>query len=207
MRTSPLPRHVTFALVVLVLVGLGVYLVGPARGSSGPGRPAHSTQATAPSPALTSPVAVAPASSPSAAPDIYQWLPFTQAGLTAAASVARRFGAAYGTFSYTESADAYGASLRSVASTDLIGQIVAAYSLPGVAGPRTSGRQVSSGSSVIESIRAFGATSLTFVVQVTENMTSTSGRSQVVTPYAITLTGGASTWQVTDVELAAAGNS
>jgi hypothetical protein len=44
-------------------------------------------------------------------------------------------------------------------------------------------------------------------VQIAEHQTATSGSSNVVTSYSVTLTGSGSAWQVTDIELAAAGNS
>lgn len=128
-------------------------------------------------------------------------------GLAAAASVARKFGDAYGTFSYTETAAAYVATLQPLTSASLVGQIEAAYSLPSMAAARSTAKQVSTGTAVIESIRAFGPTSLTFVVSITEQQTTASGSSSTVTSYALTLTGGGSAWQVTDIELAQLGNS
>jgi hypothetical protein len=79
--------------------------------------------------------------------------------------------------------------------------------VPGVAAARSQARQVSAGAAAIEAIRAFGPSSLTFLVQITEHLTATSGTSQLVTTYAITVTGSAAAWQVTDIELAAAGNT
>ena len=38
-------------------------------------------------------------------------------------------------------------------------------------------------------------------------MTDTGGRSQLTVDYAVTLSGGAGSWQVTSIELASAGNS
>jgi hypothetical protein len=37
-------------------------------------------------------------------------------------------------------------------------------------------------------------------------LTDTKGRSTVSVPYAVTATGGGSSWQVSDIELASAGN-
>ena len=53
------------------------------------------------------------------APDIYEWLPFSQASLAKAASVTEAFGAAYDTFSYRESASSYQASLRGLTTSEL----------------------------------------------------------------------------------------
>jgi hypothetical protein len=217
MEPNPLQRRLAFGLLVLVLVGLGVYLLGPA--ARGAGRTAtprvRPAASAAPSPsgpgpgpgAQPGPSAASGPGSAVAAPDIYQWLPFTQAGLAAAASVARRFGDAYGTFTYAENARTYAQPIQQLATAQLAGQVEAAYSLPGVAAARYAARQVSAGSSAVDSIRAFGPASLTFVVQVTENLTTLSGRSQSVTAYAITLTGSGSAWLVSDIELATAGNS
>lgn len=205
MDTSPAWRRVVFGLIVCVLAALGAYLLGPV---------AHSSDRVGRKPgAATSPrVAATPsgqATAPPAAgqPDIYQWLPFTQAGLSAAASVVIKFGDAYATYSYTQNATAYAKPLAAIASAQLVGQIEAAYAAPGVAAVRASGKQVSAGTTTIGSIRAFGPGSLTFVVQVAQQLTDTTGRTERSAVYAVTVTGTGTSWQVTDVELASAGNS
>jgi hypothetical protein len=210
MEFSALQRRLAFGLIVLVLVGLAAYLIGP--GARGAGRPTAHPSRTA---SAISPSSSPPPSAPvdpsapvqSTVPDIYQWLPFSQTGLAAAASVARRFGAAYGTFSYAETAAAYAAPLRALSSAALVGQIEAAYSLPGMAAARSKDKQVATGTAVIQSIRAFGPTSITFIVQITQHQTTASGRTASATSYAVTLTGVGSTWQVTGIELAVVGNS
>ncbi len=209
MELSPLRRRAAFGLIVVALVALGAYLLGPV--AHGVGRPAPAG-ANSPSPSASAanslpPPARSTANPGSSGPNIYQWLPFTQAGLAAAVSVAVRFGDSYGTFSYTQSTASYGGSLRAVTSPQLLAQIEAAYSTPGIAAARASAKQVSVGSAVIASLRAFGPSSLTFVVQVTQRITGLSGRSDVTTSYAVTLTGSGTSWQVSDVELASAGNS
>jgi hypothetical protein len=198
---SPLQRRAAFGVLVLMLVALGVYLLGPV--AHGAGRPASPERTTPP----TRPSRSAPASAAATGPNIYQWLPFTQAGLAAAASVVVRFGDAYGTFSYTQDASAYGAPMQPYTAPQLLAQIEAAYAAPGVAAARAGGKQVSAGSAAIESIRAFGSTSLTFVVQVTQRLTELSGRSQTSASYAVTVTGNGTSWLVSDIELASAGNS
>jgi hypothetical protein len=118
-----------------------------------------------------------------------------------------RFGAAYGTYSYAESASAYGVSLRPVTSASLVEQIEAAYAAPGVASARSGSKQVTVGTATIDSISAFGPTSLTFYLQITQRVTATTGTSEQSTRYSVTVTGGGTSWQVTDVELATVGNS
>lgn len=203
-------RKAVFGLIVVLLVGLGVYLFVPAARGTGPAaspsRPRHSPAPRVASPTPTpSPVPVA-AATPSA-PDIYQWLPFTPSELATAASVTTKFSEAYGTWSYSQNAQAYAATMRNLAAPDLSQVLAQDYSVPGVASVRTRQKQVSTGSAVINSLRAFGSSSITFVVTVTEGITDTSGRSSVSAQYAVTVASSGSGWQVNDIELAAAGNS
>jgi hypothetical protein len=217
MELSPAQRKIAFAVVVFVLAGLGAYLLTSARHqASHPSAAPTSHAAPRPStPPATSPLPTASASgAPTASsspvstqiPSIYQWLPFTKSGLASAASTAVRFGTAYGTFSYTEKAPAYVATMRGLISNQLSAQLAAAYSAPGVASLRTSRKQVSSGTASISSLRAFGPSSLTFVLSITEHLTATRDGGSTTTSYAVTLTGGDSGWQVSDIELASAGN-
>ncbi len=205
---SPLWRRVAFAVIVCALVALGAYLIRPAThpGRLSAGKSADHRRAVTSTPNPARSPAAGTLSAPGNA-DIYQWLPFTQAGLAAAAATVTRFSAAYGTYSYTESAAAYGASLQPVASASLVQQIEAAYATPGVASARAGGKQVSAGSATIDSIEAFGPTSLTFYVQVVQRLTATAGASQQSARYSITVTGGGTSWQVTSIELATVGNS
>jgi hypothetical protein len=203
MELSPAARRLIFSLIVCALVGLGAYLIGPvAHGAGSPTRPGGSSAKSVTTGIPATANAVAPGQ-----PDIYQWLSFTPAGLAAAASVVVKFADAYGSYSYTESATAYVAPIVPITSSQLVGQIEAAYSVPGVAAARLSGKQVAVATATIGSIRAFGASSITFLVQVSQQLTDTAGRRQQTVIYAITVTGSGTSWQVTDIELAGAGNS
>jgi hypothetical protein len=204
-------RKAVFGLIVVVLAGLGVYMFVPATRGSGPAAappsPRHSAAAPTASPAAptASPVPVS-AGTPSA-PDIYQWLPFTQSELATAASVTTEFSDAYGTWSYSQNSRAYVATMRNLATPDLSQVLAQDYSVPGVASMRTREKQVSAGSAVIDSLRAFGASSITFVVTISQEITDTGGRSSVTGQYAVTVASDGSGWQVNDIELASAGNS
>jgi hypothetical protein len=202
MDASPAARRIAFAVIVCAFAALGAYVLGPLdhrSGTSG-GKPA----ALGP---VRTPVRAQPSARGTGPASIYQWLPFTQAGLTAAAKTVVRFGDAYGTYSYTETGAAYVAQLQSVASAQLVGQIEAAYEAPGVAAVRQKEKQVSVGTTTIGSIRAFGPGSLTFLVLVSQQITTAAGLSQQATDYAVTVTGSGTGWQVSDVELASEGNS
>lgn len=203
---SPGWRRVAFAVIVCVLVVLGAYLIRPAT------HPGHQSARQPPrhEPGIAGtphPVVSPTAGTLSGQPDIYQWLPFNQAGLAAAAGTATRFGDAYGTYSYTESATAYGASLQPVTSVSLVQQIEAAYAAPGVASARAGSKQVAVGEATIDAIDAFGPTSLTFDIQIAQRVTATTGASQQSARYSVTVTGDGTNWQVASVELATVGNS
>jgi hypothetical protein len=60
---------------------------------------------------------------------------------------------------------------------------------------------------VINSLRAFGPSSITFVVTISQEITATNGRNQVTAQYAVTVTSAGTGWQVNDIEQASAGNS
>jgi hypothetical protein len=221
MDLSPTQRVLAFVGIVVVLGGMGAYLLIPGvRSAVGHGHaPAGATPSTSASGAgETSPAAPARSSAPAAsvspaptpagsAPNIYQWLPFSQTDLAKAASVAEAFGAAYDTFSYRESTSSYLASLRGLATSELSSTLARAYGTPGVASQRTQQKQVSSARAGINSIRTFGSGSLTFVVTIVQTIRTKQGKSQNNGQYAITLTGSGQSWLVNDIELASAGNT
>ena len=210
MDLSPRQRSAVFAVIVVVLAALGYYLVVPAVTHSG-----DHAQAAA-SPTLASPATVTTptptpteaASAPSAGGvNIYAWLPFTQQDLTSAAAVAVRFSVDYNTYTYTESAAGYVAKMTGLITGELATTLQASYSTPGVVGTRTSQQQISTGTAAINSLRAFGPSSLTFVVNTTQHLVSSHGTSNGSAQYAVTLTGSGSSWQASDIELSSAGNS
>jgi hypothetical protein len=207
---SPRQRTAVFIAVVVALAALGYYLVVPAvTHSHGSAQNAASTPASTPS-ATEQTQTAAPTIQASAAaaggPDIYAWLPFTQQNLAAAASVAVRFSVDYNTFTYTESATDYTGAMGGLVTSQLAGTLRAVYQTPGVAKLRTSQKQVSTGTAVISSLRAFGPSSLTFIVTAGQRLATSDGTSTASTQYAVTVTGSGSSWQVSDIELQSAGN-
>ena len=212
MDLTPGQRKAVFAGIVLALVALGAFLLVPALRSKGgaQGRPAAATQPLHSASPTTPPATPAgPGSTPPSGTgaNIYTWLPFSQAGLTAAANVVRQFAADYSTYTYTESAAAFVRRMRGLITAQLAGTLAQAYSTPGVAQVRTQQKQVYSGTGQITSIRGFGSGAITFVVAVDQKITDTKGTSRNTINYAVTVTGAGTNWQVNDVELASAGNT
>lgn len=203
MELTPATRRIAFVAIAGGLAALGALELGPVahRGDNADHKPAAASSR----PSI--PARASARASATDQPDIYQWLPFTEAGLAAAAAIVVRFGDAYGTYSYTQDAAGFAAPLASVTSAALLGQIEAAYDAPGIAAARQSEQQVSVGAATVDSLRAFGPGSLTFVVQVEQQLTDSTGTSRQTTDYAVTVSGSGTSWQVTDVELASAGNS
>ncbi|MDR2985806.1 MAG: hypothetical protein LBV34_13300 [Nocardiopsaceae bacterium] len=206
MELTPFQRIAAFAVVVLVLAGLGAYLFLPrssaATGGAGGGEP---SRRHSPSP-VPSQSSVSPVPSGQADPDIYQWLPFTKAALASAATATTEFATDYGTYSYTETTQAYLAPMRRLMSEQLGVVIGRAFQAPGLASSRSAAKQEATATDGILALRAFGPTSLTFVVAISQRITSNSGTRKQVTNYAVTLTGTGSSWQVNDIQLASAGN-
>jgi len=207
---SPGQQKAVFALVVVVLAALGYWLIVPR--VSHP----HAQAQPSPNPSATQSVPSPPASSPPTATtspasangvDIYSWLPFTQQDLAAAAAVTEKFLVDYNTYSYTESAADFVGRMNGLITTQLASTLRGLYAQPGVAKLRSGQRQVSTGTAVINSIRAFGASSLTFVATGTQHLTTTKGASNGSAQYAITVTGSGTSWQVDNIELASVGQS
>jgi len=215
MDLTPGQRKAVFAGVVLALAALGAFLLVPALTSKGrnQGRPAAASQplhGTPAAPAPTPPAGLGAATPPTTGTggvDIYKWLPFSPAGLTAAARVVEQFATDYSTYTYTESAASYVRQMRSLITPQLAVTLARAYATPGVAQLRTQQKQVYSGTGQITSLRGFGSGSMTFLVAVAQKITGTQGTSRNTVNYAVTVTGAGSDWHVNDVEFANAGNT
>jgi hypothetical protein len=208
---SPRQRTAVFIGVVIALAALGYYLVVPAvthsHGSAQAANPASTPSAAATEQTQASAPTIQASAAAAGGPDIYAWLPFTQQNLAAAASVAVRFSVDYNTFTYTESATAYVGAMGDLVTGQLAGTLRDVYQTPGVAKLRTSQKQVSTGTAVISSLRAFGPSSMTFIVTAGQRLATSDGTSTASTQYAVTVTGSGSSWQVSDIELQSAGNA
>jgi hypothetical protein len=214
MELSTGQQRLLFVIVVLALAGLGIYLVGPGSHHGAAASPGASPSSGGPSPVGSTTPAIQPTTTPATSAatgggaDIYQWLPFTQQDLTAAAQATVAFAADYDTYSYTETDMAYIGKMASVVTGQLAATLKNAYDLPGAVSARIGPKQVSTSSGEIAAIRSFGTgpASIMFVVDITQKLTDTKGTSSKTTPYWVTVVSGTAGWQVNDIEQAGAGN-
>jgi hypothetical protein len=214
-------RRLVFAVVVIALAGLGIFLVKGHDSGSPAAAPSPSASASPSSGAASSAAgsqSVPPSSIPAATPvstaggaEIYQWLPFTPTEFSAAAQTTVTFAKDYATWSYTESAAAYTAKLSPLVAPSELAQITSGFSTAGVAQQRTADKQVSTGSGTIDSISSIvdapGPASITFVVTINQQVTPAQPTG--VSPsqqYAVTVVSSGAGWLVNDLELPNTGN-
>ncbi len=188
MDLTPGQRRLLFVVVVIVLVGLGAFVIeGRSHGNTAaapPPKPTPSASASA-TPAASSAAATAtpPATEPSATPpastaggaNIYQWLPFTQPDLTAAAKTTLAFAKDYVTWNSKESKTAYGAKMAGLVTAQEDTALANDFSTAA----RGAGNAVSSGSGTINSISSFGSNpaSITFSVTIAQQVVPAQGTS------------------------------
>jgi len=209
---SPGQKKAVFALVVVVLAALGYWLILPkvshSKAQAQP-TPTPSPTESVPSPPVSAGNTGTPTvtTTPTAAGsvNIYSWLPFTQEGLTAAASVTQQFLVDYDTYSYTESAQDYVGKMGDLITGPLATTLKALYASPGVAKVRNDQKQTSTGTAQINSLRSFGPSSLTFVVTGHQHLVTAKGASDGTAQYAITVTGSGTSWQVDNIQLSSTG--
>src|ERR1700739_802459 len=121
MELTPGRQRLVFVVIVLALAALGIYLIGMREhGGTPPAAPSTSASTAVRAASATTP-GIPPSSLPTPTPvstaggaEIYQWLPFTPAELTAAAQTTVSFAKDYVTWSYTENETAYGATMSSL---------------------------------------------------------------------------------------------
>lgn len=219
MDLTPGRQRLVFVVIVIALVGLTSYLIEnrhsggtPAAGPS-PSTPQSSVSTSAGTQANGAPPSSVPAATPASTAsgaEIYQWLPFTAADLSGAAQTTLTFAKDYSTWSYTESATDYAAKMAGLVTSQELATLTSGYSTAGVAGPRVTDKQVSTGSGTIDSIRSFGTNpvSITFVVTINQQVTSTQPATTAPPQqYAVTVVSSGSVWQVNDLELSQLGNT
>lgn len=205
-------RGLVFAAIVAILAAVGIYLTimnsdsgEPAAEQVGASRTTSSSSATKAG-ATTAPSPSKPLATASAAPfDVYSYLPMTKQQLAAAADLAERFTAAYGTFSYSEDPAKHADRVALFTTSDLAVVLTRAITSPVTAQQNRDDEVVSQATAKMKEIRQVDRTSVVFVVVGTHQITAKSGKKTRVEEYAVTLTQSGSDWRVFDVQLAKEG--
>jgi len=229
MELSPGQQRLLFVVVVIALVGLGFFLIegrshGTTAASTTTPAPAPSSSAPAASGAATAtPPATEPAGPPSATTagggggneaggdkggaNIYQWLPFTQSDLTAAAKTTLAFATDYVTWNSKESKAAYGAKMASLVTAQEDETLEYDFSTAAAAAA-AAGNAVSTGGGTIDSISSFGSdpASITFSVAIAQQVVPAKGTTTSPSQYSITVVSTGAGWQVDNIELSSLGN-
>ncbi|HEX3957878.1 MAG TPA: hypothetical protein VHZ03_14765 [Trebonia sp.] len=222
MQLSTGQQRALFVVLVILLAGVGIYLLGPGRNHGAAASPAASvTPAAATSSPTPTPQAVPSAElapTPVAAPttvksaNIYNWLPFTQQDLNESANVALAFAADYETFSYTDSAATYGQRMAKVVTSgsgQLLPSLESGFAPPAVQQQRDQQHLVSKSSGTIVRISSFGASSqatITFVIDITVAKTANGTTTTTSNPWDVTTVEVAGGWQVNNIEPDGAGD-
>ncbi|WP_246060144.1 hypothetical protein [Herbidospora galbida] len=198
-------RKGLFVAAVVVLAALGIYLTtlddgGGEVGTAGPVGPESTRTVTAPPVAVPSQVAT----TPSAEFDVYSYLPLSRDQLGAAADLARRFTAAYGTYSYDDPVGRAG-RLKAFTTVEFGDDLTRTVTSPAAVEHDSADQIVSKGSARLKSIRDMSANSVVVVVEGTAEITAVSGARNQVEDYAVTVVQAGADWRVYDLQLAGSG--
>ncbi|MEU7896631.1 hypothetical protein AB0B45_27705 [Nonomuraea sp. NPDC049152] len=194
-------RGLAFAAIVLVLAAVGIFVTmwpesgapAPAAGQEAAGR---TTSGSSAAPAVVTPLATA-----SNAPfDIYAYLPMTKQELAAAADLAMRFAAAYGTFRYDEEPAAYADRLKVFTTADLAEVLTRTVTSPGTVEANRTDQVISQATAKVKEIRQVDRTSIVFVVTGTREVSAKSGPTRRDEDYAVTVQQMGSDWRVFDLQ-------
>jgi hypothetical protein len=223
MDFTPGQRRLLFVVVVIALVGLGIFVIhgrnqGNAAAPATTPTPAKTGSAASAAATVSSPPAASSAATTPAAtgidPNIYRWLPFTQSDLAAAAKTTLAFANVYANTSYTQTKADYAGKLAGLTTSQEAATLVSDFESPEIAHTRTADKQVATGTATIDSINSFGPEapepagppSITFEVTIAQKLVSTSGTLTSSPQYTITTVSTATGWQVQNIQLASLGN-
>jgi hypothetical protein len=189
-------RKLLFAGLVIVLAAAGVFLTIGSGSHRHPRAARTSTPTPTASQAGTSAPPVAAPKQPPGSYDIYSLLPFSQKDFGAAADVARRFTAAYGTYRFDEDPKTYVDRLRGMASSDLATQLQQGAAAPGVLAQRKQDQEVSTSDATLDSLRDMAKDQIIFLATGRQHITKGGKTSDATQQYAVTMTRSGGGWVV-----------
>ncbi|TDD46848.1 hypothetical protein E1286_19675 [Nonomuraea terrae] len=187
-------RGVAFAAIAVVLAAVGLYLT---LWSDPPEPEPAEPEARATSAAVASSTPLATASDEPF--DVYAYLPMTEEQLAAAADLAERFTAEYGTFRYDEDAAAYAARLKAYTTAELGNTLARTRTSAGTVEEERDDQLVSTATARLKEIRQVERSSIVFVVTATRQIDSNSSDQAVTEDYAVTVSQLGSDWRIYDI--------
>ena len=194
-------RGVAFAAVVVIIAAVGLYLaLWP--DSEEPAAVQAPRGVTTSSPLVES----TPLATASDAPfDVYAYLPMSKEQLAAAADLAERFTAEYGTFRHDEDPAAYAARVKQYTTAELGDILARTLTSPGTVERNRADEVVSTTTAALKEIRQIDRTSVVFVVTGTQQLATKSGTKQLVEQYAVTVSQLGADWRVFELRPAGEG--
>ncbi|GAA2369706.1 hypothetical protein [Nonomuraea africana] len=195
-------RGLAFAAIVLVLAAVGIFVtMWPDSETAPPTSGQEVTAGRTGSGSAAAPAVVTPLATASDAPfDIYSFLPMTKQELAAAADLAERFTAAYGTFRYDEDPAVYAGRLKVFTTTGLADVLTRTITSPGTVEANRADEVVSQATAKVKEIRQVDRTSIVFVVTGTREVSAKSGPTRRDEAYAVTMQQMGSDWRVFDLQ-------
>ncbi|GAA3233694.1 hypothetical protein [Nonomuraea helvata] len=189
-------RGVAFAAIVVVIAAVGIYLtMWPDSGNDQADPKQEPARAASAHPAPNTPLATA-----SGAPfDVYSYLPMKKEQLAAAADLAERFTAAYGTFRYDEDPAAYAARVKVFTTPELGNELTRTLTSAGTVEQNRNDQVVSKATARLKEIRQIEQTSIVFVVTASRQVTAKSGDKQLTEEYAVTVSQAVDDWRIFDI--------
>ncbi|TDC05202.1 hypothetical protein E1267_20405 [Nonomuraea longispora] len=194
-------RGLAFAVIVVVVAAVGIYLtIGPS--AEEPAEPAPEATSAAVTPAASS----TPLATASAEPfDVYSYLPMQKEQLAAAADLAERFAAEYGTFRHDEDPAAYAARLKAYTTAEFGNELARTVSSAGTIEQNRNDETVSTATARLKEIRQVEKTSVVFVISTTRQVAAKSGDKRQDEEFAVTVSQEGADWRVFDLRPATEG--
>ncbi|MFD0774110.1 hypothetical protein ACFQZ2_09255 [Streptomonospora algeriensis] len=203
-------QRLVFGALVVVLVAFGIYLSLGGWGGSADDEGDAGSEAPAASGGQAGSENVAPPSPipTTAAQDmqVMEWFPFNEAEFKAAAATAQEFARAYGTIDYSKSPENYYAGMQELATDDYAETLAQNSGASAMWQDMAEQEAVSEGRANIESVRAFGDNSVTFVVKAQSITEGSDGATEDLGEFAVTVSEEGGEWRVYQFQPADAGN-
>ncbi|MFC4012316.1 hypothetical protein ACFOY2_34130 [Nonomuraea purpurea] len=188
-------RGVAFAAIVVVIAAVGIYLTMWPDSPDEPASAPEAARTTGAPPVSSTPLATA-----SSAPfDVYSYLPMRKEQLAAAADLAERFAAVYGTYRYDEDPAAYAGRLKAYTTAELGNILTRTVTSAGTIEQNRNDQIVSTATARLKEIRQIEKSSIVFVVTATRQVTAKSGNKQVNDELAVTVSQSGADWRIFEV--------